>query len=242
MISIRKGAPPLVLVRDGARHAAELCVAYDTDSEAFRRGEHAETVRKSIYASRDVKAELEVCHFGKCCYCETWIPKPYAHSHVEHWRPAKSSRQGRDETRIWPGYYWLAYSWDNLLLSCAFCNSSNKSDLFPLENPAARARHHGMPVEDEIPSILKPDGDTDPREHITFIMDEPIGLTTLGCKTIKVLGLNSKAHETRVEYLEYIREAREMHIKLRGSVDRSEERRVGKECVTQCRSRWSPYH
>ena len=24
--------------------------------------------------------------------------------------------------------------------------------------------------------------------------------------------------------------------------DRSEERRVGKECVTQCRSRWSPYH
>ena len=25
-------------------------------------------------------------------------------------------------------------------------------------------------------------------------------------------------------------------------VKRSEERRVGKECVTQCRSRWSPYH
>ena len=23
---------------------------------------------------------------------------------------------------------------------------------------------------------------------------------------------------------------------------RSEERRVGKECVCQCRSRWSPYH
>src|SRR3546814_3221641 len=26
------------------------------------------------------------------------------------------------------------------------------------------------------------------------------------------------------------------------SVDRSEERRVGKECVSTCRSRWSPYH
>ena len=26
------------------------------------------------------------------------------------------------------------------------------------------------------------------------------------------------------------------------SVIRSEERRVGKECVCQCRSRWSPYH
>ena len=26
------------------------------------------------------------------------------------------------------------------------------------------------------------------------------------------------------------------------AVDRSEERRVGKECMVQCRSRWSPYH
>src|SRR3546814_1613432 len=26
------------------------------------------------------------------------------------------------------------------------------------------------------------------------------------------------------------------------SSDRSEERRVGKECVSTCRSRWSPYH
>src|SRR3546814_14820540 len=29
---------------------------------------------------------------------------------------------------------------------------------------------------------------------------------------------------------------------LRGDDDRSEERRVGKECVSTCRSRWSPYH
>ena len=29
---------------------------------------------------------------------------------------------------------------------------------------------------------------------------------------------------------------------LRVEVVRSEERRVGKECTIQCRSRWSPYH
>src|SRR3546814_14422784 len=29
---------------------------------------------------------------------------------------------------------------------------------------------------------------------------------------------------------------------LRGVAYRSEERRVGKECVSTCRSRWSPYH
>ena len=28
----------------------------------------------------------------------------------------------------------------------------------------------------------------------------------------------------------------------RDLVERSEERRVGKECTIQCRSRWSPYH
>ena len=27
-----------------------------------------------------------------------------------------------------------------------------------------------------------------------------------------------------------------------GAAERSEERRVGKECVSLCRSRWSPYH
>src|SRR3546814_13161988 len=28
----------------------------------------------------------------------------------------------------------------------------------------------------------------------------------------------------------------------RNGTERSEERRVGKECVSTCRSRWSPYH
>src|SRR3546814_20091930 len=31
-------------------------------------------------------------------------------------------------------------------------------------------------------------------------------------------------------------------ISRRHELTRSEERRVGKECVSKCRSRWSPYH
>src|SRR3546814_17325436 len=31
-------------------------------------------------------------------------------------------------------------------------------------------------------------------------------------------------------------------IKIDSVLHRSEERRVGKECVSTCRSRWSPYH
>src|SRR3546814_10841371 len=30
--------------------------------------------------------------------------------------------------------------------------------------------------------------------------------------------------------------------RCRSNLGRSEERRVGKECVSTCRSRWSPYH
>src|SRR3546814_16300855 len=33
-----------------------------------------------------------------------------------------------------------------------------------------------------------------------------------------------------------------MLFKAAEAGDRSEERRVGKECVSTCRSRWSPYH
>src|SRR3546814_4597726 len=31
-------------------------------------------------------------------------------------------------------------------------------------------------------------------------------------------------------------------VHVDSQADRSEERRVGKECVSTCRSRWSPYH
>src|SRR3546814_5943591 len=40
--------------------------------------------------------------------------------------------------------------------------------------------------------------------------------------------------------LVYDREGDEPHAAL--ATARSEERRVGKECVSTCRSRWSPYH
>src|SRR3546814_8139807 len=35
---------------------------------------------------------------------------------------------------------------------------------------------------------------------------------------------------------------RDVDAVLDAIVERSEERRVGKECVSTCRSRWSPYH
>jgi hypothetical protein len=41
-----------------------------------------------------------------------------------------------------PGYFWLAYVWANLFLACQLCNQSFKKNLFPLADPAKRARSH----------------------------------------------------------------------------------------------------
>src|SRR3546814_19307888 len=48
--------------------------------------------------------------------------------------------------------------------------------------------------------------------------------------------ISSTIDERRMNYEQRLRK----HVEE--IVSRSEERRVGKECVSTCRSRWSPYH
>lgn len=64
------------------------------------------------YKGRDVKSRLKKLYRGKCAFCEQCIEQ----FHVEHFRPKRV-------------YYWLAYSWDNLLAVCPTCNQY-KSDHF----------------------------------------------------------------------------------------------------------------
>src|SRR3546814_2055107 len=45
-----------------------------------------------------------------------------------------------------------------------------------------------------------------------------------------------------VEHLAALEVVHDLLAFLDDPLDRSEERRVGKECVSTCRSRWSPYH
>src|SRR3546814_5597796 len=40
----------------------------------------------------------------------------------------------------------------------------------------------------------------------------------------------------------YAEEGPDLSFRQHTRAERSEERRVGKECVSTCRSRWSPYH
>jgi len=54
---------------------------------------------------RTVKDKLTELYKTKCCYCETKI----SGTEIEHFRPKND-------------YYWLVYSWDNLLPICSHCN------------------------------------------------------------------------------------------------------------------------
>ena len=64
------------------------------------------------YKGADVKQRLKTLYRGKCAFCEQCIEQ----FHVEHFRPKSI-------------YYWLAYSWDNLLAVCPTCNQ-NKGNHF----------------------------------------------------------------------------------------------------------------
>src|SRR3546814_18612635 len=57
-----------------------------------------------------------------------------------------------------------------------------------------------------------------------------------------ILELVDRLHQTDIAFLNEIQELQAAVRVLLGDRDSSEERRVGKECCSTCRSRWSPDH
>ena len=142
MIKIQKSAkPPKTLIEKGATENRENCATYDCSPEDYKSGRKKFEFNTNIYGSKTVKKALLRAQYEKCCYCEA---KFLANSpgDVEHYRPKGAVRQTDGQGAEYPGYYWLAYDWNNLLVSCEDCNRSHKKSLFPLKNPDARARSH----------------------------------------------------------------------------------------------------
>jgi len=76
--------------------------------------------KKDRYKVGSVQKKLNAIYHLKCAYCEQKLLD--APKHIEHYRPRNI-------------YYWLAYSWDNLLLCCGACNSA-KGKRFSTQEPA----------------------------------------------------------------------------------------------------------
>jgi hypothetical protein len=113
-----------------------------------------------------LRGAFEAASFDKCWYTE--CKSPGADNDVDHFRPKGRVR----EDRTHPGYYWLAFDWRNMRLSCQRANrpriapgaliAGGKSTHFPLLATGVRARAPGDDLTREHPALLDPADPGDP--------------------------------------------------------------------------------
>ena len=200
MIHVEKPGAPVRLKR-GVQITQQNRRKYNANIADYRSGSKTFEFDPNIYGHPSVREMLKDAQHGKCCFCEGRFDA-HAAGDVEHYRPKGAVRQDKASTTVRPGYYWLAYSWENLYWCCQVCNRSNKREFFPLKFPAKRALSHKDNLAQEEPLIIDPGGKEDPRAHITFQQDRAVGSTALGRTTIKVIGLNrANLVEARLERL-----------------------------------------
>jgi uncharacterized protein (TIGR02646 family) len=193
---------PEPLSTKGKKARTAHCTAYSRHSEAFHSGEKTFKFDRNIYTHSKVKAQLIIDQHGKCCYCERRIGNK---GDIEHFRPKGAVQQSPGKPLIKPGYYWLAYDWNNLYLSCSVCNQHHKQNQFPLEDPETRALNHKGKIEKESRLIIDPSQDS-PEDHIGFRGAAVYEITPTGKATISVLQLNHVILEDdRLNYLKHLK-------------------------------------
>ncbi|MBK8256828.1 MAG: hypothetical protein IPK82_29670 [Polyangiaceae bacterium] len=119
------------------------------------------------YRNPIVAASLWRGHERKCCYCEAQVAQGY--NDVEHYRPkaATDRRPGSNDTH---GYWWLAFTWKNLLFACPECNRSKKRDRFPLAVGSLALQPQKQPPGSEQPLLIDP-AEESAVPHIEFVFN-----------------------------------------------------------------------
>lgn len=223
MIRVIKPAAPARLARGAALIAGNRAL-YDANPATYDTGASTFDIDKNIYGHADVKDVLRVAQHRKCCFCEG-VFEGNAPADVEHFRPKKYAQQGRGGRKLYPGYYWLGYTWENLYYCCEICNRSQKKNYFPLRDSAARARNHLADLAGEEPLILDPGGPLDPRAHISFNGEVAIGSTDEGRTTVEYVGLNRPALiDARLESLNLLKILRDIRDAFEGPLDHQQRR------------------
>lgn len=161
----------------------------------LRKPRSPRSIREDAFRSADVKDRLRADQRGKCIYCESLLRGDYGH--VEHFRPKGGYSCYPDSRVRRPGYYWLAYNWSNLLLSCSVCNTSFKRSHFPLADESKR-RIATRDISAEEPLLINPSAE-DPARLLKYrqhILSPRTGLSESDRRraftTIELLGLNSR--------------------------------------------------
>lgn len=102
---------------------------------------------------RDFAGSLRAAQKYKCCYCEVHVSQSF--NDVEHYRP-KARADRKPGSAATHGYWWLAWSWENLLFACPACNRSGKNDRFPLAQGSVALVAEEDPPGREIPLLIDP--------------------------------------------------------------------------------------
>ena len=185
MIPIHKGETPQILSTKGKDLTNEM-------KDSFNNGQISFAFDSKIYGGKTVKNALSKAQSHKCCFCESSLHAQ--HGDVEHFRPKGGWQQTDTDKLSSIGYYWLAYDWDNLFLSCQKCNQSFKKNFFPLENTQTRALDHTHDLQNEISLIINPATDN-PQEHLLFKKEVITYKTIRGQETIKRTALDQELFE-----------------------------------------------
>jgi len=195
MIRIIKGSAPASLVQRGNAQTVIDHKEYIDNRADYDSGEKKFKAKTSIYNSDIVRGELVDIQKNKCCYCETKDVR--SNTDVEHYRPKTAYSESLIGSSMYPGYFWLAYDWDNLFLACQVCNQIFKNDFFPIEDNATRAQRNRLSINNEIPILIHPSIDN-PEEHIGYRESIPYGISSRGSWTIDYLGFGRL--DTRKDY------------------------------------------
>lgn len=156
MIRIARGEEPEAL-REERRRRRALCRLIEME---LRPGE------MKLDEGYQVAADALCCAQGPlCAYCEdnireTGVP-------LDHFRPKGAVHDGQRK-RVHGGYWWLAWSWENLFRACGTCNDQNhKGNQFPVLDEAERLAPMRAPPGDERAVLIDPARE-DPMDFIEY--------------------------------------------------------------------------
>ena len=210
-----------MLLGRGRTKRAKHCADYDLAPADYDASVKTFVFDGTLYGDPTVKQALIIAQHGKCCFCERKIG---GEGDVEHFRPKAGFCQGEGHPLERPGYYWLAYEWDNLLLACPICNQRFKRSLFPLLDPAKRARNHHGDLTQERPLFIHP-AKEDPARFIGFRQEVPYAIrgSRRAKETIKALGLNrenlTEERRDHLSHLIYLRRVLDQETRLTGTAE-----------------------
>lgn len=244
MIRVVRGPEPAVL-----RDIRDRQLTHLRDLIAREKRDPLSTEIKG-YGHADVRAALWKAQQHKCCYCEKDIELTY--EDVEHYRPkAEADRQpGCTATH---GYWWMAFTWENLLYACPQCNEGKKRTKFPLAAGSVALLAEQAPPGQEVPLLIDPADESGVR-HIEFRPErrgrrdywipEPRNGSPHGKWTINVCGLDRDPlldrYRKHVEY-DVMRYVDELRAAMRQAApDEAGQRGVYSAYHRTCRALLSP--